>query len=202
MRAVKWDKYAVIRGKLPLRLLFLSGFVAGVMIVCLKRNKILQKTGLLEEDTLYQLKYMTVDSSALFWRVLWTRGRECVMLGIMATTYLGLAACSVMTIRYGWSMGFFLSTAMLRYGVKGMLLGIVTVFPHYLVYVPLMVRLLRCCEDIHRRIYFYQNTAGQGKRSLPGSIGRAVLLFAAFLLGCALESYVNPVLLQGFLKFF
>lgn len=97
---------------------------------------------------------------------------------------------------------FFISTAIYRYGIKGLLLGIVGAFPQYLCYVPAIFLLIRWCEDLHRSIYFYHNITGQGKKSLPGRLGRLALAFLTLLFGCVLECFVNPVLLKGFLQFF
>ena len=70
------------------------------------------------------------------------------------------------------------------------------------IYVPAILLLIRWCEDLHRSIYFYHNITGQGKKSLPGRLGRLALVFLTLLLGCVLECFVNPVLLKGFLQFF
>lgn len=145
---------------------------------------------------------MTVDSGVLFAYVLCKRCRNFFVLIIMATTYLGLVFCGGITVKYGFSIGFFISTAIYRYGVKGLLLGIVGAFPQYLCYVPAILLLIRWCEDLHRSIYFYHNITGQGKKSLPGRLGRLALVFLTLLLGCVLECFVNPVLLKGFLQFF
>lgn len=159
-------------GKLPLHFLFLTGFVVGLFAVYFGRGILLNRAGMLDEDTLYRMKYMTVDSSILFWYVLCKRCRNFLVLIIMATTYLGWIFCGGVTVKYGFSVGFFLSTAVFRYGIKGILLGIVSIFPHYLCYLPAMILLLRWCEDMHRSIYFYHHTTGQGKKSLARQIGK------------------------------
>lgn len=189
-------------GKLPLRFLFLIGLAMGVFAVYFGKGTWFKTVGMLDEDTLYRMKYMTVDSSGLFVYVLCKRCRDFLVLIIMATTYLGLIFCGGITVKYGFSVGFFLSTAIFRYGIKGILLGIVSIFPHYLCYLPAMVLLIRWCEDLHRSIYFYHNITGQGKKSLPGRLGRLALILLALLFGCVLECFVNPVLLKGFLQFF
>ena len=75
-------------GKLPLHFLFLTGFVVGLFAVYFGRGILLNRAGMLDEDTLYRMKYMTVDSSILFWYVLCKRCRNFLVLIIMATTYL------------------------------------------------------------------------------------------------------------------
>ena len=189
-------------GKLPLHFLFLTGFVVGLFAVYFGRGILLNRAGMLDEDTLYRMKYMTVDSSILFWYVLCKRCRNFLVLIIMATTYLGWIFCGGVTVKYGFSVGFFLSTAVFRYGIKGILLGIVSIFPHYLCYLPAMILLLRWCEDMHRSIYFYHHTTGQGKKSLPGRLGKLALIWIALVFGCLLESCVIKRIPAVFLKLF
>ena len=189
-------------GKLPLRFLFLIGLGIGLSAVYFGRGIWFQTTGILDEDTLYRMKYMTVDSGVLFAYVLCKRCRNFFVLIIMATTYLGLVFCGGITVKYGFSIGFFISTAIYRYGIKGLLLGIVGAFPQYLCYVPAILLLIRWCEELHRSIYFYHNITGQGKKSLPGRLGKLALILMVLVLGCILECFVNPVLLKGFLQFF
>ena len=189
-------------GKLPLRFLFLLGFLAGVSAVYFGRNSLLIKTDLLGEDVLYQMKYMEVDSSVLFRYVLCRRAKDFLILIIMSTTYLGLIFCGGMAVKYGFSLGLFLSTAFCNYGIKGILLGIVGVFPHYMMYAPAVIMLLRWCEDIYRNIYFYHNITGQGKKSLPGKLGKLVIIFGMIVFGCILECFINPNLVKCFLQSF
>lgn len=189
-------------GKLPLRFLFLIGFGIGLFAAYFGRGIWFQTTGILDEDTLYRMKYMTVDSGVLFAYVLCKRCRNFFVLIIMATTYLGLVFCGGITVKYGFSIGFFISTAIYRYGIKGLLLGIVGAFPQYLCYVPAILLLIRWCEELHRSIYFYHNITGQGKKSLPGRLGKLALILMVLVFGCILECFVNPVLLKGFLQFF
>lgn len=189
-------------GKLPLRFLFLIGFGIGLFAAYFGRRIWFQTTGILDEDTLYRMKYMTVDSGVLFAYVLCKRCRNFFVLIIMATTYLGLVFCGGITVKYGFSIGFFISSAVYRYGIKGLLLGIVGAFPQYLCYVPAILLLIRWCEDLHRSIYFYHNITGQGKKSLPGRLGKLALILMVLIFGCILECFVNPVLLKGFLQFF
>lgn len=198
----KWDRSMLPAGKLPLRFLFLIGFGIGLSAAYFGRGIWFQTTGILDEDTLYRMKYMTVDSGVLFAYVLCKRCRNFFVLIIMATTYLGLVFCGGITVKYGFSIGFFISTAIYRYGIKGLLLGIVGAFPQYLCYVPAILLLIRWCEELHRSIYFYHNITGQGKKSLPGRLGKLALILMVLVLGCILECFVNPVLLKGFLQFF
>ena len=67
---MKWDKSIVPVGKLPLRFLFVIGFAVGFLIVYWGKGTFLKNMGMLDEDTLYHMKYMAVDNKVLFWYVL------------------------------------------------------------------------------------------------------------------------------------
>ena len=108
---MKWDKSIVPVGKLPLRFLFVIGFAVGFLIVYWGKGTFLKNMGMLDEDTLYHMKYMAVDNKVLFWYVLCKRGKDFIALVLMATTYLGLLFCGGMTVKHGFSLGLFLGTA-------------------------------------------------------------------------------------------
>ncbi len=192
-----------LAGKLPLGSVFLAGFIAGVVIMNLGKSILLENTGLLDEYTLYHMKYMTVDSSALFYFVLRKRLGNMLVLVILATTYLGLAVCAGAAFWYGMSAGAFLTALLIRYGLKGILFALAGVFPQYLLYAPALAALLLWCEEINRSIYFRNySSLGEGKYILPGKIVKLVFIFCIILLGCMLESFCNPHIMLALLKIF
>lgn len=178
------------------------GLLAGIIIVNLGKGMLLGDTGLFNEDILYHLKYMTVDSNALFCYIFRKRILRLLILAVLATTYLGLVACVGVSFWYGMSAGAFLTTLALRYGLKGILLAIISVFPQYLCYIPAALLLLTWCEELFRGIYMRGEFNAADKGFLIRKAGRLALILAAVTGGCLLEGYVNPYLLLGFLKIF
>ena len=189
--------YHVKHGKLPLLTIFTVGVFAGMVIMNLGKSILLENTGLLDEYTLYQMKYMTVDNSALFCYVLWERLKSLLFLAVLSTTYLGLVVCGGITLWYGICGGAFLAVSVLRYGVKGILLVLVGLFPHYMIYVPGMIILLLWCQRINRKIYFEKTELG-----IIHSLLQLLGILLIFLVGCVLESFLNPYFLRGFLQIF
>ena len=88
-------------GRLPLFAVFLTGILAGIFIMNIGKSILLENTGLLDEYALYHMKYMTVNSNALFYYVLKQRMGTLLILAVSATTYLGLAVCLGMTLWCG-----------------------------------------------------------------------------------------------------
>ncbi len=196
------EKYR-LTGKSAAALAFFGGLAAGILIVNTGKSILLTDTGLFDEDTLYQMKYMTVDSSALFCYLLRKRLSVFLLLALGATTYLGLVLCVGAAFRYGLSAGAYLSALVLRYGLKGVVLAVVGVFPQFLLYVPAFILFLGWAEHLYRSIYF-GSTCGDARKKgfAPKKAGQLLLILGLGILGCLLEGYVNPALLLGYLKIF
>ena len=166
------------------------------------KSILLENTGLLDEYALYHMKYMTVNSNALFYYVLKQRLGTMLLLAVFATTYLGLAVCLGAVAWYGMAAGAFLSALVIRYGLKGIFFAVVGVFPQYLLYVPAMLAMLFWCEKMCRNIYFQNGIYQEGSVSLLKRLLNLVVIFCVVILGCFLESYINPHLMSGLLKIF
>ena len=181
---------------------FCVGLIAGILVINMGKSILLGDGGMFDESTLYHLKYMTVDSNALFCYILRKRIIRFLGLAVLSTTYLGLAACVGAAFWYGLSAGAFLATLMLRYGIKGILLAVISMFPQYLVYVPVVLALLLWCQELFRGIYVRGEYSAADRGFLVKKAGRLLVLMAVLVVGCMLEAYMNPFILMGFLKIF
>ncbi len=181
---------------------FCVGLIAGILVINMGKSILLGDGGMFDESTLYHLKYMTVDSNALFCYILRKRIIRFLGLAVLSTTYLGLAACMGAAFWYGLSAGAFLATLMLRYGIKGILLAVISMFPQYLVYVPVVLALLLWCQELFRGIYVRGEYSAADRGFLVKKSGRLLVLMAVLVVGCMLEAYMNPFILMGFLKIF
>lgn len=193
----------VWNGRLPLMPMLLAGILLGGILMNCGKGLLLDGTGLLDESSLYHMKYMTLDSNAFFCYVLGIRLRSVLILAVMATTYLGLVVISGAVLWYGASMGMFLAAVIVRYGMKGVLFAVVGIFPQYLLYVPAMIFLVGWSEQLCRSIYFDKNRGFEGGYRQAAvkllQLGGVVLVV---IIGSALESYVNPFFVSKLLKFF
>lgn len=182
---------------------FCAGILAGFFIMNLGKSILLENTGLFDEDTLYRMKYMTVDSNALFCYVFRKRMEVLILLAVLSTTYLGYVACMGAAVWCGMSSGIFLATLTVRYGIKGIVLAIISMFPQYLFYIPAIIMMLGWGEDLYRAIYSRGlNIHVADKTFVVKKLGwLGVIAFLTFL-GCVMEGYVNPGILIGYLKVF
>ena len=187
---------------LPVLPIFIAGIAAGIFVMNIGKSILLDNTGLFVEYTLSSMKYMTVDSNALFSYVFRERMIKLLVLAVLSTTYLGLAVCVCAIAWYGMSAGAFLAALTLRYGIKGIFLAFISLFPQYLFYVPALLSLLVWCISLYRGIYNRTINFGEDKTFLLKKLLTLSLIFLAAAAGCFLEAYVNPYFLLNYLKTF
>ncbi len=187
------------------------GFLSGLLFMHAGKKVLLENTGLLSENLLYAVKYAPVDSNAFFLYVLQKRLGYALILAVLSTTWLGLAAVWTCAAWLGLSFGMLVMASLLRYGLKGILLIAVGVFPQAFVYFPAAILLLRWSYEFCLSIYFpekLQESGGlhgdkSGKYVLIRQKGvKFILLLGVVIIGCLLESYVNPTLMLNLLKIF
>lgn len=187
------------------------GFLSGLLFMHAGKKVLLENTGLLSENLLYAVKYAPVDSNAFFLYVLQKRLGYALILAVLSTTWLGLAAVWTCAAWLGLSFGMLVMASLLRYGLKGILLIAVGVFPQAFVYFPAAILLLRWSYEFCLSIYFpekLRESGGlhgdkSGKYVLIRQKGvKFILLLGVVIIGCLLESYVNPTLMLNLLKIF
>lgn len=166
----------------------------------------LSENGIFSHTSVSRLKYIEIDGGRFFRYVLKHRMGEGAILLLLSTTGLGLVSVYASIIWQGMLAGMTITTAIIRYGIRGMLLILGGMFPHQLLLVPAQIMLLGWCYKNYSRGHF------PGKYSPPYNKGRKQqyirqaigLLWIAIVIviGCILESYVNPILISDLLKIF
>lgn len=185
---------------------FLGGCLLGFVIVSFNKAIFTENIDFLGTDMLYGMKYMEVDNSSLLAYILKKRIGTIGWVMLLATTYLGI----VVTYAYaGWlgvSSGMLVSVAFANYGVKGIILLFVSVFPHYICYIPAWIMLLKGAREVCSFIYFpgrCKRTYISGRKDeIRFVVSLLAKVIGVVIIGILLESYVNPKLLLGFLKIF
>ena len=187
--------------------LMIAGFVLGLLIMNIGKKALLENTGLLSEYTLYELKYSAVDSNAFFLYVLQKRVGVALVLAVLSTTWLGMAATWTCAAWLGISFGMLFMASILRYGIKGILLVGTGIFPQALVYFPVTLFFLQWSYEFCVAIYYPDrlqtgHEAVGKKQLLKKKAIQFLFLLGVVIIGCILESYVNPILVLNLLKIF
>lgn len=185
-------------------ILFIIGICGGILLANLVKSELLSGTELLGENALLQVRYAVIDSKSLFLRLLGQRLGEAILLILLSTTFLGLAAVWFYAFRYGLSLGLLLTVLLAEHRVRGLLLLVAGLLPQMLLYVPVWALLLALAERTCRRLYYMngnEGLAGLKRMGIHLSAQTGLLLFM-LAVGCWLEAYVNPYLLRLVVKIF
>lgn len=168
---------------------FLACFLAGILIANFLGADIFQENGNLTRYYLKQLQYADITPQELFWHVCAKRLPLFFGLLLLGGIPRGKLIHAVFVAWSGFAYGYFCVMAICGYGVKGLILCLMALFPQFLLYIPVYLGLVELadCRDRKRR----------GFRFLLA----AALLLSGFFAGMLLESYANPMFLQKILNF-
>lgn len=186
--------------------MFTIGLFLGILIVNIGYDGWIGEGSLLGADMIARLKNSVADSRGLFGYVLKHRLFTICMLGILGTTVIGLPALCVYVCYMGLSAGCLLSVSVIRYGIRGLFLMAAGIFPQGIVLVPGYVALFIWVAGVNRMLYSHGIDGGYygvyGRKSYLKKALQMAGIIAVVIVGCLLESYVNPKILQFVLKIF
>lgn len=186
--------------------LFGAGFLSGILLMNLGSDFLLGGEAGFGENIIDRLKYVEVDNGKFFMYVMWERSKSFLFLGVMSTTYFGIAVAYFYLVWQGLLMGCFMAAALIRFGTKGMLLMLAGLFPHQLLLLPALLMMVYWCYQNCCFLYYPAKCAWPAYRSGKVRFLRQgiVLLWigSVVLIGCVLECYVNPILVSEILKIF
>lgn len=193
MREQERERLALVGGSVP----FLIGFFAGIALLAFGRDWFLGSGNMLGADKTHYIGYLDIHKNRLFLYVLELRMRTVILMLLLSATPLGRLVRYGYTAWYGLAFGMILTAAYAVYGVRGLWLVCVCLFPQILFYIPAFI--LLCATS--RRIYeqYGCGYGGIGRRQLLTGIG--VILFLG-VLGCIMEGYVNSLIVMKLLKKF
>ena len=166
-------------------LVYMLGFFLGILYLNLASTRYVIDAGIWSEWFRNQYLGYDLKSFDYMWYVAQIRGLPAGGLAIMSGTKFRKPAAYLFLLWIGLSSGVLLTSAVLSLGIKGVILCIISIFPHFLCYIPAYAILLLY-------LFRYPETAWNVTKTLS---------FSVFLaMGIALECLVNPVLLKIFLK--
>ena len=159
-----------------------------MIILLIQGDSFLQKTDLFDKATLNALKGQMKSERTLLFVILRERTALILSLFLFSTTSLAAMYVYMTVVWFGACSGLFLAVVLLRYGIKGILLLITGIFPHYLIYVPAVILVFRLTKEkrlVNSKFYM-----------------QLIVILFVVIIGCLLECYVNPNIVSKMLKLF
>ncbi len=186
--------------------LFMIGLFIGILIVNVGHDTWISDSGLLGTDMMRKLQNTTVEGGKLFGYILKHRLFTLCMLSLLATTMFGISAICIYICYLGFTAGCLLSVAVIRYGIRGLIFMMAGIFPQGILLIPGYVALFLWAAGINRVLYAkgtYMDSFERYSRQFYLKKGMQLIgILIVVIIGCLLESYVNPRMLHLALKFF
>lgn len=186
--------------------LFMIGLFLGILIVNVGYDAWIRTGSLLGANMITRLKNSILDGSALFSYILKHRLFTVCMLALLATTMIGLPAVCAYICYMGLSAGCLLSVSVIRYGIRGLLLMAAGIMPQGLVLIPAYAAMFVWAVEVNRMLYakgpYRERYVRYSKQIYLKKGAQMIGIMVVVIIGCLLESYVNPKMLHFILKIF
>ena len=184
---------------------FAGSFIAGILIMNIAKSFFLGDGGILNSSALSRIKYLNVEGAMLLRFTLFERTKIAFVLVIFSTTFIGIAASYLFVVWQGILSGMLFTAAVIRYGLKGIVLILAGIFPQQLLLIPAWVMLLNWCCQLCCKFYFphKDNEMVANQRHYLMRKGMILIwIMGIVVIGSILESYVNPIILSELLNIF
>lgn len=185
------------RGELPAYVLFLAGFLAGVIIPNLMwKFEWNQKTA----ASVYLLSAFTdrtLEKNEYFFHVLKTRGSMFLISAFCGISVFGVPLAVTGTLYMGFQAGILMTMSILQFGLQGGLIGVGAMFPQYIVYFPCFFWLLSL---VYRQSMEIWKNRGLLLPEVSGYALRVLVCMFLCLGGIVLETWCNPPVMEVLMK--
>lgn len=186
--------------------LFTIGLFLGILAVNLGYDAWIENGALFGADMILRLKNSMPNGSGLLPCIMRHRVVTVCMLGLLSTTVIGLPAVCAYICYCGLAAGCLLSVAVIRYGIRGLLLMAAGILPQGLLLIPSYMALFVWAVSVNRALYarspYREHYMRYSKQTYIRYGLQMAGIVAVVIMGCLLECYVNPQMLHFILKIF
>ena len=183
--------------------LLIFGLFLGVLCANIFKENYVGQMQSYESNLFSKIASNDINYAGLFRYILGKNFNSFLVFWLLSITILGIPYMALKVTSFGFFAGFFISAVTMEYGIKGLLLVLVYVFPHGLLYLPIILISLYKGFELCRTIYQDNRTHIAGIAKLLKSYAAIILVLAAALLVASfLEAYPGAFLLKKTLVLF
>ena len=161
------------------------GFAAGIVYANLMTRDYIGNIGIFNDFFLQQYGKVEIDTPAYLWYLGKIRIMPVVLLAMLGYTRFRRVVVSAFLLWTGFSCGMIMTASVLQMGIQGLILCLIGMTPHMIFYIA---------GYLIPIWYFYTYPA------MRWNVQKTVSTILFLAIGLVLEAYVNPILMQGFLK--
>lgn len=189
---------------------FLFGLVAGTFVINTMSSEYYQRINVTQDHYMEMISDVVVDRGDILKNGIAEYYKEFVIILVLNCFFFGKVYNALYLFVKGAGMGVVISSYVMKYGVKGLLIYIISIFPQYILYVPAVI--LTICAGISMRHVIVEkssrNTLLDIKDISAINIIRLLRKFTVYMIilfGFALfislvEAYVNIPLFRGYIE--
>ena len=166
-------------------IIFMFGFFAGILYLNLFAKNWIMSIGMFGDYFLEQYSVSKIDSVDYIWYITKLRIVPFVLMAIPVNINFKRTIAMLFLVWTGFSSGLILTTAVMKLGVKGIGLCIAGISPHFVCYVTSFVIILNY-------LLSYPDVRWNNTKML------STIIF--ILLGIVTETFINPVLVEIYIK--
>lgn len=193
---------------------FLIGLFIGIMIVNIGHDALLKQEGLLGCDMIVRIRDSSPNARNLLFYVMKQRLVPLSVIMVLSITVICIPVIYLYVGYLGMAAGCLISIAIARYGIRGLLLVIAATMPQMLVLLPgyLMVfcqsmewnQIWKKSRVEYKKDYRneYRDEGVESRKQYFRISCKILFTLAVVIIGCILESYVNPKWLAIILNLF
>lgn len=177
------------KGGLPVLALFLTGFLAGVVLPNLAFKLGWKQQAFASAYLLGTFGKQSVSGMEYLLEILQMRGGYFLLCILCGFTVFGVPLAVLGMLGAGAGIGALLSMSVLQFGLAGGAVGAGLLFPQYLVYIPVLFVVM---DMVYQESMGMWRNRGIFPQKISGFALESLLCAAIYFGGMLLECYVNP----------
>lgn len=181
--------------------LFLAGFLVGVLYIYVTGYFQGEDTDFLSVNNLMQIMYTDINYKEYFLYLVKKRAGVLFFLVLVSLALPGKYLLAGFLMFFGCSVGNMLSVLIMRYGLKGILLFLALIFPQDIIYIPVLFGWVYLLTHFNESIFYGQNRY-RYRLSKYQILGKMIVLCGVTIIGLIFECYVNPMIVIWCIKIF
>lgn len=178
----------IFRNKSQFLAVFLMfGFVLGILYANIVSRQYVTASGIFNDYFLNQYVQTDIVAEDYIWYVIQARVVPFLAVCLLGCTKWKKLLVGVVLCWTGFSGGMLAVSAVMKLGMKGLILCVTGIFPQFFLYILAYAVLL---------IYLYRFPEGRW------NAGKTIFIVLTFVVGILMETYVNPILMKLVIKTF
>jgi stage II sporulation protein M len=184
-------------------ILLIIGLFLGVLCANVFSDHFTDSLRIYEDNVFTEIMNSEINHAGLFRYVLGNNFNDFVIFWLLSITILGIPYMALKVASFGFFAGFFISAVTMEYGFKGIILVLVYLFPHGLLYLPIVLICLYKGYLLGRDIHQSSHTSLAGVlKPLRENLIIIVLLAVALIFASFLEAYPGAYFLKKAITLF